>query len=169
MSCRRASVDLDTLVDAWHLMGMPGATKLQARSRRGTVHLACVTALAGWLALSNVLTYFHEAVTAHRRCAEHGELVHVASADALRTEAPATPPNSEVLSSATAAAEHDDAHCTLCPSSCSPVTAAVTVCPELTICRALEAAPAVTRHVGRRHGWLIRIAPKTSPPAPRQA
>jgi hypothetical protein len=166
MLCRPARVDLDTVRDAWHLRGMPGATELQASSRRGTVRLACVTALAGWLALSNVLTYFHEAVTAHRRCTEHGELVHVASADAIRAGVPSTPSNSEVLSSAAAADEHDDTHCTLCPSS-SPVTDAVTVCPELTICRALDVPTAITRVVGHRHGWLIRIAPKTSPPAPR--
>jgi hypothetical protein len=146
---------------------MPGAKRLQAATRRSSLYLASVAALAGWLAASTVAPYIHLAETVHRACAEHGELVEMPDHDISEPESSALPDDRVVA--ATGEASHGDDHCSLCPSSAPRGTPAPFLSIGLTTCEPVEAGAPADRVTVADRRTLFRVAPKTSPPAPRPA
>ena len=130
---------------------------MQRRPRR--LRVATAVALASLLVLCNVLAQRHEALAAHRRCVEHGELIDVAST-AARSAAPVA--NGRIAARSTAAAGDEHEHCQLCPASFSPAVAA-----RATLALALVPAwtpPLAPPRPVPQLVELVRIAPKTSPP-----
>jgi hypothetical protein len=146
---------------------MPGANRLQAATRRGSLYLASVAALAGWLAVSTVAPYVHLAETVHRTCPEHGELVEMPDLDVAQLGSTA-PPDDSVAATAGETGHADD-HCLLCPTSAPRGTAAPFAAIGLTTCLHVAVAPRLDCVAVAAHRTLFRVAPKTSPPAPRQA
>jgi hypothetical protein len=130
--------------------------------RRSRVPAALAAVL---LVLANLLGALHDASTAHVRCAAHGELVDSDGPLAIAASA-ATPADHAALTAAPGSARgHGDVHCLLAAalhaSRIAPrppvlAAAAVTAVESAVPPPGLGAAPGV---------HLLRIAPKTSPPA----
>jgi hypothetical protein len=116
------------------------------------------------LVLANLLGALHDASTSHVRCAAHGELVDSDGPLAIAASAATTADHAELTAAPGSARGHGDAHCLLAAAlhasriaSRPPALAAAAVALESAVPPpALAAAPGV---------HLLRIAPKTSPPA----
>jgi hypothetical protein len=132
------------------------------RSGRGAA-----AALAALCLLSPILGYAHLVLVAHARCAEHGELLHVAANDVesprVETDDPA---NEATLFSEQSeeTASHDHDHC-LATSTRKTDTPVRSKGPALA---ASEPPPALLvdgRPVAPRPLARYVLAPKNSPPA----
>jgi hypothetical protein len=132
-------------------------------SARKTSATAWIRAVAAFVALlvagDHGLASFHQALTAHEVCAEHGELVHSASAHAgagRHGSVPAVEPG--------AAAEADHHHC-------GAVPAAPTRAPAVTGSEAVAAPPlalvtfSASFESAAPAAHVLAYAPKQSPPA----
>jgi hypothetical protein len=119
--------------------------------------------VAAIVLLGQASTLLHEAATPHVTCLEHGERVHLDHPSADRLHALVVAPSADVLAVDAApseTADHAHDHCGLQgPRSTTAPTDA----------RDFLTAPATTRVMASvPHGsatpWLLRLAPKTSPP-----
>ena len=113
---------------------------------------------------AQLLSISHEMTVRHFRCAEHGELTHVAAMVAAPAEAPSQRTNDAFHARESESADAHE-HCgvtfTVEGSSCTPsigsVSDAVPPAP------ALRPAPAAISWRGR--AFVLASAPKTSPPS----
>ena len=122
-------------------------------------------AMAVAAALSAVLGQFfalwHEIGVRHVRCAEHGELTHVAASAGVRVARFSAGPAVRA-GEADAAVRHD--HCT---ATFSPSAAPVSSAPRTSAQVPARAAGALPRPgaPARDRAFLLAYAPKTSPPS----
>jgi hypothetical protein len=114
--------------------------------------------------VAQLLSISHEMTVRHFRCAEHGELTHVAAMVAAPAEALSQPTNDAFR---TRDAETGDAHehCgvafTIEGSSCTPSTGGTSsVVPPPPVPR-----PAPSTVSWRERAFVLASAPKTSPPS----
>ena len=132
---------------------------MQRRPRR--LRVATAVALASLLVLCNVLAQRHEALAAHRRCVEHGELIDAdGKAPARRA---ASEPGLEVADGGAPAHDHD--HCVVLahPPSSDTAPSVEVAAADAPVATSL-AAPA--HALGHPHPVpLLHLAPKSSPPA----
>jgi hypothetical protein len=111
--------------------------------------------------LGQAATLLHEAATPHVTCLEHGERVHLDSPSDVRVHAVA--PRADVPAIDTApreTADHAHEHCSLqgARSTTTPTGARNFLIAPATA-RAMPSVPNVSATP-----WLLRFAPKTSPP-----
>jgi hypothetical protein len=134
--------------------GNHGAT---AATRTFTVAVMAAAIVAQLLSLS------HEMTVRHFRCAEHGELTHVAAMAAAEVELPAQRTNDAFRAGDSEAADAHE-HCgvafTVEGSSCAPSAGSAigTVAPA-----PVRPTPALVVPGGR--AGVLASAPKTSPPS----
>lgn len=130
------------------------------RTRSSSILTLCLALL---FAGEAVVAVAHSAER-HVRCAEHGELIHVGTADPSALDSRPAPDSSPDLGGAPPTGDPEHEHCfalgmsreRLAPAACAhtvPAAAPVAVAAAL----GAEAPP-----IGRA---LYRIAPKNSPPA----
>jgi hypothetical protein len=110
--------------------------------------------------LSSLIGVIHEARTAHVRCAEHGELIHVREG-ALTAPSHATLERGTGTSGQTLGHEHCQLTFSTHESRCAPRPPVVVVAPAIVG----ELIAPVLRTIDARGTSLYRTAPKTSPPA----
>ena len=113
---------------------------------------------------AQLLSISHEMTVRHFRCAEHGELTHVAAMVAAPAEAPSQRAN-DALRARDAESVDEHEHCgvafTIEGSSCTPSTGgASTLAPPPPAPR--PAPSAVSWH---ERAFVLASAPKTSPPS----
>jgi hypothetical protein len=117
--------------------------------------------VAAIVLLGQASTLLHEAATPHVVCLEHGERVHLDSPSGVVMDA--VGPRADVVTVDAApreSADHAHEHCSLQgPQSTTTPTDARNFLAAPAMARALPAAPDV-----RTTPWLLRFAPKTSPP-----
>jgi hypothetical protein len=117
--------------------------------------------VAAVVLLGQASTLLHEAATPHVVCLEHGERVHLDSPSGGVVDADG--PRAAVVAIDAAPrenAEHAHEHCSLQgPQSTTTPTDALNFLAAPTMARAMPSAPDV-----RLTPWLLRFAPKTSPP-----
>jgi len=131
----------------------PGRTWPRRLRRAGS------TATAVLLMVCMLVVQSREAAMVHVRCAEHGQLMHVRSANHI-APAPAGTPVVALPGSGDAASEHD--HCALIGAKhCAQVAAAVPV-STIVLAVAPRMTPELVSYAARA---TFRIAPKNSPPA----
>jgi hypothetical protein len=125
------------------------------------VALGVLTAFVAWLGVfAHLAGTLHFALISHEICADHGELVHRASASGLKQHRS----NGPVAAPSSAGEEHD--HCPVAGRRHEHVTVgearAVHVAPA-----PLALTPAVARaaSVAPSRAALLLAAPKQSPPA----
>ena len=121
--------------------------------------VAMATALAGqFVAMS------HEMAVRHFRCAEHGDLTHVATAalDAVELREAA---KGAAIGSEDVLAREGHEHClvTFTVSNGAPVPVVLTVARYAPPPAAFRAIPTITRLPGR--AFVLASDPKTSPPS----
>jgi hypothetical protein len=135
--------------------GNHGAT---AAAKSFTVAVMAAATFAQLLSIS------HEMTVRHFRCAEHGELTHLAALVAPAVEQPAQRTETALRArdtEATDAHEHCGVAFTVEGSSCTPSIAGVSgAAPRAP---ALRPAPSVVSWCGR--AFVLASAPKTSPPS----
>jgi hypothetical protein len=100
-----------------------------------------------------------EAAMVHVRCAEHGQLMHVRSANHI-APAPAGTPVVALPGSGDAASDHD--HCALIGAKHCAELAAVAPVPAIVLAIAPRMSSELVSYPARA---TFRIAPKNSPPA----
>jgi hypothetical protein len=114
---------------------------------------------------AQLLSISHEMTVRHFRCAEHGELTHVAAMVAAPAEPPSQRTNDAFRArdtEATDAHEHCGVTFTVEGSSCAPSTGGATsVVPPAPALR--NPAPSAVSWRGR--AFVLASAPKTSPPS----
>jgi hypothetical protein len=117
--------------------------------------------VAAIVLLGQASALLHEAATPHVLCLEHGERVHLDSPSGVRIRAVA--PRADVLAIDAAPSENADhahEHCSLQgPRSTTTPTGTRNFLAAPTTARAMPSAPDF-----RATPWLLRFAPKTSPP-----
>jgi hypothetical protein len=119
--------------------------------------------VAALVLLGQASTLLHEAATPHVTCLEHGERVHLEHPSGVRIRALVVAPSADVLAVDAApseSAEHAHEHCGLQgPRSTTTPTDArdFLTAPATALVR-----PSVPRVSATP--WLLRLAPKTSPP-----
>jgi hypothetical protein len=138
--------------------------RLRASNHRASAAAKAFTvAVMAAATFAQLLSISHEMTVRHFRCAEHGELTHVAAMAASAVELPAQRPDDAFRAGENQAAEGHE-HCgvafTVEGSSCVPsVGSAIgTVAPA-----PVRPTPAL-EVVGGRAG-VLASAPKTSPPS----
>jgi hypothetical protein len=114
---------------------------------------------------AQLLSISHEMTVRHFRCAEHGELTHVAAMTAAPMERPTLRTNDAFRArdtEATDAHEHCGVTFTVEGSSCTPSTGrAMSVVPPAPALR----TPAPSAVSWRGRAFVLASAPKTSPPS----
>ena len=145
--------------------------RLRAGNHRATAAARSLTVVVMAAAMAaQLLSISHEMTVRHFRCAEHGELTHVAALSAPAAElplqgAPETRATNEALRARDAEAADTHEHCgvtfTVQGSSCltSAGDAVGTVPPS----PALRPAPSSVSWHAR--AFILASAPKTSPPS----
>jgi hypothetical protein len=117
--------------------------------------------VAAIVLLGQASTLLHEAATPHVVCLEHGERVHLDRPSGVRIRAVA--PRADVLAIDAAPSENADhahEHCSLQgPEATTTPSDARSSLAAPTMARAMRSAPDF-----RATPWLLRLAPKTSPP-----
>jgi len=114
--------------------------------------------------VAQLLSISHEMTVRHFRCAEHGELTHVAAMVAAPAVAPSRPANDGFRArdaESVDAHEHCGVTFTVEGSSCTPSIGSVSSA-ELPA-PALRPAPSAVSWRGR--SFVLASAPKTSPPS----
>ena len=139
--------------------------RLRAGNHRATATAKSFTvAVMAAAMVAQLLAISHEMTVRHFRCAEHGELTHVAAMTAALAEPPAQRANDAFRardSEAADAHEHCGVTFTVEGSSCTPSTGGATcVVPPAP---ALRPAPSAVSWRGR--AFVLASAPKTSPPS----
>jgi len=114
--------------------------------------------------VAQLLSISHEMTVRHFRCAEHGELTHVAALSAPAAKLPAQRADDAFRARDTEATDSHE-HCgvtfTVEGSSCSPsIGVAISAAPPAP---ALRPAPSAVSWRGR--AFVLASAPKTSPPS----
>ncbi|MBX7101014.1 MAG: hypothetical protein K1X89_25080 [Myxococcaceae bacterium] len=129
-------------------------------SRRFAALMTGVLLVAGQLS-----SLAHFALVRHARCAEHGELVHAQGEGALTSAAPRASPGPAVQARALAEESHGHDHCVLGIARRSG--ALIPVQPALTLTAPHDAGvmTAPVSHPAGPSVALLRLAPKSSPPA----
>jgi hypothetical protein len=114
--------------------------------------------------IAQLLSISHEMTVRHFRCAEHGELTHVAAMVAGPAELPVRRANDALRAQENEAADAHE-HCsvafTIEGSSCAPSAGGTigAVSPSLV------AAPALAAILPGERAGVLASAPKTSPPS----
>ena len=114
--------------------------------------------------VAQLLSISHEMTVRHFRCAEHGELTHVATMVAVPAVAPSRPTNDAFRArdaESVDAHEHCGVTFTVEGSSCTPSIGSVSRAALLA--PALRPAPSAVSWRGR--AFVLASAPKTSPPS----
>lgn len=132
--------------------------RLSTAAKSLAVVVMAAATLAQFFALS------HEVTVRHFRCAEHGELTHVAALSAPAAKLPAQRADDAFRARDTEATDSHE-HCgvtfTVEGSSCSPsIGVAISAAPPAP---ALRPAPSAVSWRGR--AFVLASAPKTSPPS----
>jgi hypothetical protein len=115
---------------------------------------------------AQLLSISHEMTVRHFRCAEHGELTHVATLSAAAAELPAQRSDSAFRARDGESPDaHAHEHCgvtfTVAGSSCRPSTGgAIAAAPPVPTPR-----PAPSAVSWRGRAFVLASAPKTSPPS----
>ena len=139
--------------------------RLCAENHRASAVAKSLTVVVMAAAMAaQLLSISHEMTVRHFRCAEHGELTHVAAMVAAPTETPSQRTN-DALRARDAETADAHEHCgvtfTVEGSSCAPSTgSASSVAPPAP---ALRPAPSAVSWRGR--AFVLASAPKTSPPS----
>jgi hypothetical protein len=139
--------------------------RLRAGNHRATATAKSFTvAVMAAAMVAQLLAISHEMTVRHFRCAEHGELTHVAAMVAAPVVPSAQPTHDAFRArdtEATDAHEHCGVTFTVEGSSCTPSTGgASSVIPPAP---ALRPAPSAVSWRGR--ALVLASAPKTSPPS----
>ena len=136
-----------------------GNHKASAAAKSLTVAVMAAAMAAQLMSIS------HEMTVRHFRCAEHGELTHVAALAVSAAELPAPRANDAFRAGdteATDAHEHCGVTFTVEGSSCTPssIGSAISVVPPAPALR-----PAPSAASWRERALVLASAPKTSPPS----
>jgi hypothetical protein len=117
--------------------------------------------VAAIVLLGQASALLHEAATPHVMCLEHGERVHLDSPSGVRVRAVAARADVVAVDAAPRqSADHGHEHCSLQgPQSSTTPTSARNFLIAPATARAMPSAPNVSATP-----WLLRFAPKTSPP-----
>jgi hypothetical protein len=143
-----------------------GPMRLRAGNHRTTATAKSFTVAVMAAAMAaQLLAISHEMTVRHFRCAEHGELTHVAAMTAAPAEPAARRTNDAFRArdtEATDAHEHCGVTFTVEGSSCTPssIGSAISVVPPAP---ALRPAPSAVSW--RERAFVLASAPKTSPPS----
>lgn len=118
-------------------------------------------ALVALFLAAQVSSFTHELLVRHVTCPEHGELIH---ADESTAGSPAEEPALAVRAAPAAISTHGHEHCLACTARRGQLfiaapTAALVVAP------ALKLAAGAARRTTPAPVALLRLAPKSSPPA----
>ena len=129
-----------------------------AAAKSFTVAVMAAAMVAQLLAIS------HEMTVRHFRCAEHGELTHVAALAAPAAELPTQRADDAFRARDTEATDSHE-HCgvafTIAGSSCTPSIGSVTSAAP----PAVAPRPAPSAISWRGRAFVLASAPKTSPPS----
>ncbi len=139
--------------------------RLRAGNHRASAAAKSLTvAVMAAAMVAQLLSISHEMTVRHFRCAEHGELTHVAAMVAAPAEAPAQRTDDAVRtrdSQATDTHEHCGVSFTVQGSSCTTsIGVAIGAVPPSPALR-----PAPSSVSWRARAFVLASAPKTSPPS----
>jgi hypothetical protein len=143
---------------SWLMLLRAGNHRPTAATKSFTVAVMAAAMVAQLLAIS------HEMTVRHFRCAEHGELTHVAAMTAAPSEPAAQRTNDAFRArdtEATDAHEHCGVTFTVEGNSCTPSIGSVTSAAPPVV--APRPAPSAISWRGR--AFVLASAPKTSPPS----
>jgi len=139
--------------------------RLRARNHRASAAIKSFTvAVMASAMVAQLLSISHEMTVRHFRCAEHGELTHVAAMVAAPAELPSQRTN-DAFRARDAESVDAHEHCgitfTVEGSSCTPSigSASSTPPPAPGLC------PAPSTVSWRGRAFVLASAPKTSPPS----
>ena len=114
--------------------------------------------------VAQLLSISHEMTVRHFRCAEHGELTHVAAMVAAPAEPPSSPHTHDAFRARDAESVDAHEHCgvtfTVEGSSCTPSIGSVSSAAP----PAPAPRPAPSTLSWRARAFVLASAPKTSPP-----
>ncbi len=139
--------------------------RLRAGNHRASAAARSLTvAVMAAAMVAQLLSISHEMTVRHFRCAEHGELTHVAAMVATQAEAPSQRTNDAFRArdaESVDAHEHCGVTFTVEGSSCTPSIGSVTSAAPPS--PAPRPAPSAISWRGR--AFVLASAPKTSPPS----